>query len=93
MFVHLEYEITVVTGDKRRAGTDSNVYITLFGENGKRTEKMHLKKSLSHKDPFERGQSDIFRIRGDYIGKLVKLRIEHDNTGQFAGWFLERVQR
>ncbi len=52
---------------------------------------MHLKKSLTNNNPFERNQTDKFRLKGDYIGDLVKLRIEHDNTGRLAGWFLDRV--
>ncbi len=87
----LEYEIIVVTGDVRGAGTDSQVYVTLFGDNGKRTEKLHLKNSSNNKNPFERNQTDKFRVKGDYIGELVKLRIEHDNTGRSASWFLDRV--
>lgn len=86
-----EYEINVVTGDKRGAGTDSQVYITVFGEDGQRTEKLHLKKPLNNKNPFERNQTDTFRIKGDYVGDLAKLRIEHDNTGRLAGWFLDRI--
>jgi len=50
-----------------------------------------LKNSSNNKNPFERNQTDTFRVKGDYIGELVKLRIEHDNTGRLAGWFLDRV--
>lgn len=81
-----------MTGDQRGAGTDSQVFVTLFGTEGRRTEKLHLKTSKNHKDPFERGQSDTFRVRGDYVGDLVKMRIEHDNTGRAPGWFLDRVR-
>jgi hypothetical protein len=87
----LEYEIIVITGGERGAGTNSQVYVTLFGDDGKRTEKLHLRKSETNKDPFERNQTDKFRVKGDYIGELVKLRIEHDNTGRLAAWFLDRV--
>jgi hypothetical protein len=85
------YEINVLTADKKGAGTDSQVYITLFGNNGKRTDKLHLKKSLTNISPFERNQTDKFRVKGDYVGELVKLRIEHDNSGRSAGWFLDQV--
>ena len=78
------------TGDKKGAGTDSQVYITLFGNQGKQTEKIHLKDS-NNKNPFERNQADKFTVKGDYIGELTKLHIEHDNTGRSAGWFLDRV--
>lgn len=91
IFYFLEYDIIVITGDIRGAGTDSQVYITLFGSDGKRTEKFHLKNSSTNKNPFERNQTDKFRLKGDYVGDLVKLRIEHDNTGRGPGWFLDRV--
>ncbi|CAF4946846.1 unnamed protein product, partial [Rotaria sp. Silwood1] len=84
------YEIIVNTGNKRYSGTDSQVYITLFGNNGKQTGKIHLKNS-NNKDPFKRNQADKFRVQGEYIGELIKLRIEHDNTGRFPGWFLDRI--
>ena len=35
------YEVVVATGDVRGAGTDANVFITMFGENGL-TPKLHL---------------------------------------------------
>ena len=83
----------VITGSEKGAGTDAQVYVTLFGSDGKRTEKLHLNKSLTNKNPFERNQTDNFKVKGEYVGELVKLRIEHDNTGKFAGWFLDRVRR
>lgn len=81
-----------MTGSEKGAGTDAQVYITLFGSDGKRTEKLHLNKSQTNNNPFERNQTDKFRVKGDYVGELVKARIEHDNSGRFAGWFLERVR-
>jgi lipoxygenase homology domain-containing protein 1 len=67
--------------------------VTLFGSEGRRTEKLHLQKSATNKDPFERNQTDKFRVRGDFVGELAKLRIEHDNAGRMPGWFLDRVGR
>lgn len=90
--VVLDYDIVIVTGDERGAGTDSQVHVVLFGSQGRRTEKLHLKTSKNHKNPFERNQSDRFVVRGDYIGDLVKMRIEHDNSGRAPGWFLDRVK-
>ncbi|CAF0916712.1 unnamed protein product [Rotaria sordida] len=84
------YEIIVYTGGKRNAGTDSQVYVTLFGKNGKKTGKIHLQNS-NNKDPFERNQADKFHVQGEYIGELIKLRIEHDNSGLLSGWFLDRI--
>lgn len=84
------YEIVVHTGDKLGAGTNSKVFITLYGHSGRKTEKIRLKDS-NHKDPFERNQTDVFHVNGENIGELTKIRIEHDNSGLSAGWFLDRV--
>ncbi|CAF3622471.1 unnamed protein product [Rotaria sp. Silwood1] len=65
-------------GEKRGADTDSQVYITLFGNNGKRTNKIHLKNS-NNKDLFKRRQADKFCIKGDYIGESTKPLIKNDN--------------
>lgn len=34
----LVYEVTVVTGDTQNAGTDTNIFITVFGANGSSEE-------------------------------------------------------
>jgi hypothetical protein len=84
------YEIVVTTGNVRGAGTDAQVYITFFGTGGKQTHKIHLKDS-NNKNPFEHNQTDQFSVKGDYVGELTKLRIEHDNSGFASGWYLDRV--
>jgi hypothetical protein len=82
----------VYTGDEwGTAGTDSQVYITLFGTNGKQTEKIRLKNPINNKDPFKCNQIDKFHVQGNNIGELLKLRIEHDNTGRDPSWFIDRV--
>uniref|UniRef100_A0A3Q3MN87 Lipoxygenase homology domains 1b n=1 Tax=Mastacembelus armatus TaxID=205130 RepID=A0A3Q3MN87_9TELE len=82
------YEVVTITGDERGAGTDANVFITLFGEYGN-TPKVHLaSKSCT---AFERAKTDVFRIRTHNVGPIKKIRIEHDNTGLNSSWFLDRV--
>ncbi len=53
VFTVSKYKVTVVTADKRGAGTDANVSITLFGESGDSGEK----KLDNSKNNFERGRS------------------------------------
>ncbi|XP_037833937.1 lipoxygenase homology domain-containing protein 1-like [Kryptolebias marmoratus] len=86
------YEVVTITGDERGAGTDANVFITLFGEYGI-TPKIHLASNTEKKSrtAFERAKTDVFRIRTHNVGTLKKIRIEHDNTGMNASWFLDRV--
>uniref|UniRef100_A0A3P8XB79 PLAT domain-containing protein n=1 Tax=Esox lucius TaxID=8010 RepID=A0A3P8XB79_ESOLU len=82
------YEVVTITGDERGAGTDANVFITLFGEYGI-TPKLHL--TSKSRTAFEKNKTDVFRIKTHSVGLLKKIRIEHDNTGMNASWFLDRV--
>ncbi|XP_023678721.2 lipoxygenase homology domain-containing protein 1 isoform X1 [Paramormyrops kingsleyae] len=82
------YEVVTVTGDVRGAGTDANVFVTIFGEYGV-TPKVHL--ASKSRTAFEKNKTDVFRIKTNNVGPIKKLRIEHDNTGLSASWFLDRV--
>ncbi|XP_053910565.1 lipoxygenase homology domain-containing protein 1 [Cuculus canorus] len=86
------YEVVTVTGDVRGAGTDANVFVTLFGEHGI-TPKTHLTSNADKRSStaFERSKTDVFRVKTNNVGQIRKIRIEHDNTGLNAGWFLDRV--
>lgn len=77
-----------MTGDCQSAGTDANVFLTIFGKTGV-TPKIHLKNN--HRKCFRRGTSDVFMVKAKSVGPMTKVRIEHDNTGFGAGWYLERV--
>uniref|UniRef100_A0ACB8FDZ6 Uncharacterized protein n=2 Tax=Sphaerodactylus townsendi TaxID=933632 RepID=A0ACB8FDZ6_9SAUR len=86
-----EYIIKVYTGDKRGAGTDANVHIILFGDKDS-SQLIQLNKSLDHRDPFERGKTDTFKINTKNVGRLQKIEIGHDGKGFGSGWFLEKVE-
>jgi len=78
---------TVFTGDVPFAGTDANVYITLFGTNGNSGERL-LDNAANN---FEQGMTDIFSLEMRDIGEIKKTRIRHDNTGLAPGWFLDKI--
>ncbi|CAG5986167.1 unnamed protein product [Menidia menidia] len=82
------YEVVTVTGDVKGAGTDANIFVTLFGDFGV-SPKVHL--ASKSRTAFEKNKTDVFRIKTYNVGPLKKLRIEHDNTGMSASWFLDRV--
>ncbi|KAM5136493.1 lipoxygenase homology domain-containing protein 1 isoform 3-T3 [Callospermophilus lateralis] len=82
------YEVVTATGDIRGAGTDANVFITIFGENGL-SPKLHL--TSKSESAFEKANVDVFRVRTNNVGLVYKIRIEHDNTGLNASWYLDRV--
>jgi len=54
----IPYEITVWTGNERGAGTDSNVFMQMYGEGGKTEEFMVRNRT----DNFEQGQVDKFKV-------------------------------
>ncbi|VDQ10037.1 unnamed protein product [Trichobilharzia regenti] len=51
----------VKTGDRKYAGTDSGVYLTMFGINGESTE-YHLSSSKTHTNKFEQNHEDVFSV-------------------------------
>ncbi|MCJ8735061.1 hypothetical protein PDJAM_G00242560 [Pangasius djambal] len=87
--VPVKYEIIVITGDVKGAGTDANVFITIYGVNGD-SGKHPLKQKF--RNLFERGRTDRFMLEMLDLGDLLRVKVEHDNTGQAPGWYLECVE-
>jgi hypothetical protein len=81
------YEVKVLTGDRRGAGTDANVSIVLYGETGNSGRPKVLQSSAN----FERGATDVFGVESADLGTLTKIRIGHDGVGIGSGWFLDKV--
>ena len=50
-----EYEVVTKTGNKPDAGTEANVYITIYGENGMTEEKQLKKGRYSLTKAFKKG--------------------------------------
>jgi hypothetical protein len=82
------YDITIITGDELHAGTDANVYITIYGSNGDTGPRPLTKR---FRNLFERNQIDTFALEALDLGTLTAVKIEHDNKGFGAGWLLEKV--
>lgn len=82
-----------MTGDVRGAGTDANVYIVLFGDNGESGQRFLDNK----KNNFERGKKDTFVVESPNLGKIKKIRIGvfqnrniKDSFKPFYLFFLEK---
>ena len=65
----IKYQVIVYTGDVFGAGTNANVYITIYGANGDSGKRVL---EQSWRDLFERNQIDKFEIECLDLGKLVK---------------------
>ena len=77
----------VYTSDLRGAGTDANVFMVLYGSDGK-TEEVALANETNN---FERGSVDNFKIEVKDVGTPYKIRIRHDNSKPFSDWHLDKV--
>ncbi|XP_063155355.1 oxygen-regulated protein 1 [Candoia aspera] len=84
------YKISIYTGTHPGAETNSNVYITIFGNQGD-SGKRKLQMSSTNEVKFQCGQTDVFSVTAVSLGVLHKILIGHDGTGPGSGWFLQKV--
>ncbi|XP_071822237.1 outer dynein arm-docking complex subunit 4-like isoform X3 [Apostichopus japonicus] len=87
----LTYKVIVKTSDEQGSGTNSEVFIILFGENGD-SGKLLLTTPVTEGDIFESGNIDRFILKDvKNVGEIKKIKIGHNNKGAFAGWKLDSV--
>jgi len=83
------YAISIRTGDDNLAGTDSNVFIQLFGTTGQ-TESIHL--PARDIFSFESGSTDKYVLEVPDLGELTRCCIGHDNAEGDSGWYVVDVK-
>ncbi|NXD73629.1 LOXH1 protein, partial [Eolophus roseicapillus] len=71
------------------AGTEADVYISVYGERGDTGSRQLLRSQKSKK--FLKGQTDIFAVEAVHLGHLYKIVIGHNGLGSGNGWFLDKV--
>jgi len=83
------YNVAVVTGDIRGAGTNSKIHVILHGSKGlKNSGKIFLEGG-----EFERARTDLFNVEiAALLSPLSRVTIGHDNCGVSSGWFCEKVR-
>jgi arachidonate 5-lipoxygenase len=83
-----EYTLTIRTGSKLGAGTNSEISVVLVGSQGE--SEPHRLDRRFHND-FEAGAEDVFALKSRDLGELLLLRFT--NAGGVAGdWLLESVR-
>lgn len=87
LYLAVPWYIWIYTSDKRGAGTDAQVILVLYGQEG----KSHDIKLRSKSNVFEAGKCDDFKVDITEVGRPFKLRVSHDNSKLFAAWHLDRV--
>ena len=45
-----------------------------------------------HKNKFERGKVDIFKVAAPDVGRIRKIRIGHNGRGVGSGWFVDKIE-
>ncbi|KAJ9527245.1 hypothetical protein QJQ45_025481 [Haematococcus lacustris] len=83
-------QVVVKTSDVKGAGTDANVYLTLFGEQEGKPANSGPQRLENNANNFERGMADIFELEAA-VGELRYIKIGHDNTGLGPSWHLQEV--
>ncbi|KAK9811699.1 hypothetical protein WJX72_008565 [[Myrmecia] bisecta] len=86
------YEVQVVTGTCRGAGTDARVYCEIFGNTRRSGEFMLHGPEGGSSAPFQQGATDLFKISCAHLGSLCMVRILHDNSGRAPGWYCDVVR-
>ncbi|MFW5691956.1 MAG: PLAT/LH2 domain-containing protein [Chloroflexota bacterium] len=79
------YTILIRTGTHTLAGTDSNVFIQLFGTSGQ-TDSLHLPPRDIFS--FESGSTDKYVLEVPDIGDLTRCCIGHDNAEGDSSWYV-----
>jgi hypothetical protein len=84
----VEYKLTIHTGSRLGAGTDSTISVVLVGTQGE--SEQHALDRRFHND-FEAGAEDVFTIKARDLGELILLRVSNSG-GLAADWLLDSVQ-
>ncbi len=85
------YKVIITTGNMDGAGTDANVYLTLYGTQGTSRE---IFLDDPDRNDFERGQTDEFLLSPQEVpdlGVINRVYLRHDNSGIRPGWFVVSV--
>ncbi|CAL1530711.1 unnamed protein product, partial [Lymnaea stagnalis] len=88
------YQVTVQTGMKKNAGTDSQVRFIVSGEDGDSGVR-RLAVADGHRKTLPRGSIYNYVMSTEScLGALTFLRVWHDNsgTGKSQSWYLDQVQ-
>lgn len=86
------YKLHVQTGMWKNQGTTAHVGIVLYGEEGC-SGPISLSNSNARKILFARGSINNFTFSlPNPLGRLFKILIWHDNSGESPAWFLQQVE-
>ncbi|XP_067141775.1 allene oxide synthase-lipoxygenase protein-like [Centruroides vittatus] len=87
---HKQLLIHVVTGDRKGAGTDANVWLVLHDDGNNRSTITKLNRRFRNDN--ERGSINTFTAYpGNNFGKPIKIELWRDSFGIGDSWYLEMI--
>ncbi|UJR35879.1 hypothetical protein I4U23_028622 [Adineta vaga] len=86
------YLITIVTSSRKDAGTDSNVFMTIFGDKDITKQFQLTNTKQGDKALFKSGETNEFEMELDDVGIINKINIGHDGQSHDSQWYLESIQ-
>ncbi|OGD15325.1 hypothetical protein A2V47_08175 [Candidatus Atribacteria bacterium RBG_19FT_COMBO_35_14] len=86
----VNYRIEITTGSRIAAGTDANVYITMYDKDGHNSGEILL--DNPGVNDFEIGDTNTFSVTAINMDDLDYIIIRHDNSGNFPGWYVDEIQ-
>ena len=86
---HSQYEIKIVTGDKRGASTNANVFLSIFD-----SEDNEYHVPVDPTASFERNTTTTLLLDNSNvknINDVSKIRVGHDGSETGSGWYLDSI--
>ena len=84
----VNWRLTIITGEERGAGTDSDVSVEIMGVAGKFGPYL----LAAQKGGFETGMHDVFSVSTPDIGQVVELALSHNDKGFGAAWQVDSAE-
>lgn len=86
----MPYVINVKTSDISDAGTDSAIYLRIYGLSGK-TDNIYLNDKIKE-NAFEQGETNTLGLVAEDVGIITYIEVESSLSGTGAGWHPEYIE-
>ena len=87
-----KYDVTIITGVWRQAGTSASVFAKIYGTESSTKEVNLTGNAPPGRKLFARGSIDRFVLHLDnQLGSVFKVEMWYDNNGKSSSWFLDQV--
>lgn len=85
-YVQYEYTVRIYTGDERGATTTASISLELQGSQGT------LGPEPLDEGKFERGEMDVFTLKGQDVGDVYRVVVRSDGCGMRPDWYCSQVE-